>query len=94
MCVCVFVYVLYHRIEKDKTPTSPYLLVCSDGVTYFANHGVLVCTCRMHVYQFPFDVQSCRLSFKSIVHSRESATVLYAHMHVCDFNFFLQCVVK
>ncbi|XP_051274669.1 5-hydroxytryptamine receptor 3A-like [Dicentrarchus labrax] len=57
--------------EKDKAPPSPYLVVTSDGVIEITNDQVLVSTCRMHVYKFPFDIQSCNLSFKSVVHSVE-----------------------
>ncbi|KAM6964132.1 5-hydroxytryptamine receptor 3A-like [Tautogolabrus adspersus] len=30
---------------------------------------VLVTTCKMDVYKFPFDIQSCNLTFKSVIHN-------------------------
>lgn len=60
-----------HRTEKDNSPPSPHLTIFSDGLVRVQNDQVLVSTCRMHVYKFPFDVQSCNLSFKSVVHSGE-----------------------
>ncbi|XP_073345270.1 5-hydroxytryptamine receptor 3A-like [Pagrus major] len=55
--------------EKDKAPPSPLLTIHSNGLVSVQNDQVLVSTCRMHVYKFPFDIQSCNLSFKSVVHS-------------------------
>ncbi|XP_068162286.1 5-hydroxytryptamine receptor 3A-like [Antennarius striatus] len=55
--------------EKDKAPPSPHLTIYSNGLVNVQNDQVLVSTCRMHVYKFPFDIQRCNLSFKSVVHS-------------------------
>ncbi|KAM4524027.1 5-hydroxytryptamine receptor 3A-like [Odontesthes bonariensis] len=55
--------------ERDKAPPSPHLTIDNDGKVYVQNDQVLVSTCRMQVYKFPFDVQSCTLSFKSVIHS-------------------------
>ncbi|KAL3967957.1 NLR family CARD domain-containing protein 3 [Sarotherodon galilaeus] len=54
--------------EKDKASPSPYLSIFSDGMVEFRNDQVVLSTCKMHVYKFPFDIQSCNLSFKSIMH--------------------------
>ncbi|XP_026172283.1 5-hydroxytryptamine receptor 3A-like isoform X2 [Mastacembelus armatus] len=55
--------------EKDKAPPSPLLIIHSNGRVVVQNDQVLVSSCRMHVYKFPFDTQSCTLSFRSVVHS-------------------------
>lgn len=60
-----------YRTEKDKAPPSPLLTIHSNGLVSIQNDQVLVSTCRMHVYKFPFDIQSCNLTFKSVVHSGE-----------------------
>ncbi|XP_034070450.1 5-hydroxytryptamine receptor 3A-like [Gymnodraco acuticeps] len=57
--------------EKDKTLPSFQLIVDHNGTVMLRNDMVLVSTCRMRIYQFPFDVQSCTLSFKSITHLDE-----------------------
>uniref|UniRef100_A0A669EP47 Uncharacterized protein n=1 Tax=Oreochromis niloticus TaxID=8128 RepID=A0A669EP47_ORENI len=57
-----------YRTEKDKASPSPYLSILSDGMVEFRNDQVVLSTCKMHVYKFPFDIQSCNLSFKSIMH--------------------------
>ncbi|XP_054455505.1 5-hydroxytryptamine receptor 3A-like [Anoplopoma fimbria] len=55
--------------EKDKAPPSPYLSINDKGDVEVQNDQVLVSTCRMHIYNFPFDIQSCNLSFKSVIHT-------------------------
>ncbi|MEQ2179530.1 hypothetical protein GOODEAATRI_025970 [Goodea atripinnis] len=55
--------------EKDKAPPSPYLTINNKGDVEVQNDQVLVSTCRMHTYKFPFDIQSCNLTFKSIIHT-------------------------
>ncbi|XP_035853751.1 5-hydroxytryptamine receptor 3A-like [Sander lucioperca] len=55
--------------EKDKAPPSPYLTIDWDGYVTLRNDLMIVSTCRMQVYKFPFDIQSCNLSFKSATYS-------------------------
>ncbi|XP_069015938.1 5-hydroxytryptamine receptor 3A-like [Embiotoca jacksoni] len=55
--------------EKDKAPPSPYLTINDKGDVEIQNDQVLVSTCRMHIYKFPFDIQRCNLSFKSVIHT-------------------------
>ncbi|KAM9831205.1 LOW QUALITY PROTEIN: 5-hydroxytryptamine receptor 3A-like [Neosynchiropus ocellatus] len=55
--------------ERDKAPPSPYLSINDKGDVEVQNDQVLVSTCRMHIYKFPFDIQSCNLSFKSVIHT-------------------------
>ncbi|XP_019119321.2 5-hydroxytryptamine receptor 3A-like, partial [Larimichthys crocea] len=60
---------IQEMIENDKAPPSPYLSVQYNGEIILTNDKVLVSTCRMHVYKFPFDIQSCNLTFKSVIHT-------------------------
>ncbi|XP_074523142.1 5-hydroxytryptamine receptor 3A-like [Halichoeres trimaculatus] len=53
---------------KDKLSQTPYLSVWYDGTTHQRNGMVLVSTCKMQFYRFPFDTQTCNLTFKSIQH--------------------------
>ncbi|XP_070708499.1 5-hydroxytryptamine receptor 3A-like [Pempheris klunzingeri] len=55
--------------EKDKAPPSPYLTINNKGDVEVQNDQVLVSTCRMHIFKFPFDIQRCNLSFKSVIHT-------------------------
>ncbi|XP_034564565.1 5-hydroxytryptamine receptor 3A-like [Notolabrus celidotus] len=54
--------------EKDKATQIPYLRLGSNGWILLRNDMVLTTTCRMQVYKFPFDTQSCSLTFKSVLH--------------------------
>ncbi|XP_039991843.1 5-hydroxytryptamine receptor 3A-like [Xiphias gladius] len=63
--------------EKDKAPPSPLLTIFSNGSVLVQNDQVLVSTCRMHVYKFPFDIQSCTLSFKSVIHSEREIQLVH-----------------
>lgn len=49
------------------------------------NDQVLVSTCRMHTYNFPFDIQSCNLSFKSVIHTGEYYVHTKKHLYLFIF---------
>ncbi|XP_074530967.1 5-hydroxytryptamine receptor 3E-like [Halichoeres trimaculatus] len=55
--------------ERDKAAQSPYLLVRNEGRVWLRNDMVVVSSCSMYVYKFPFDTQKCNLTFKSMIHS-------------------------
>ncbi|XP_035763679.1 5-hydroxytryptamine receptor 3E-like [Neolamprologus brichardi] len=55
--------------EKDKASPSPYLCVNHNGLIEYRNDQMVVSTCKLHVYKFPFDFQKCNISFKSIMYS-------------------------
>ncbi|XP_029954728.1 5-hydroxytryptamine receptor 3A-like [Salarias fasciatus] len=58
-------------IEKDKAPPSDFLKIRSNGNVEYRNDQVVISSCKMRVHNFPFDVQSCNLSIKSLMHSDE-----------------------
>ncbi|XP_030610835.1 5-hydroxytryptamine receptor 3A-like isoform X2 [Archocentrus centrarchus] len=60
--------VIEEMTEKDKAAPSPFLSIYPNGTIEYRNDQVVVSTCKMHVYKFPFDIQSCSLSFKSVIH--------------------------
>ncbi|XP_059181176.1 5-hydroxytryptamine receptor 3A-like [Centropristis striata] len=55
-------------IKTESALPNPYVRVDWDGEVYHRMSMVVTSTCKMEVYKFPFDVQSCDLSFKSITH--------------------------
>ncbi|XP_037546867.1 5-hydroxytryptamine receptor 3A-like [Nematolebias whitei] len=63
--------------EQDKASPSPYLNIRNYGWVEFRNDQVVISSCKMRVYKFPFDVQSCNISFKSIMHSDDEITLFY-----------------
>ncbi|XP_043959083.1 5-hydroxytryptamine receptor 3A-like [Gambusia affinis] len=63
--------------EQDKASPSPYLNIRSHGWVEFRNDQVVISFCKMKVYRFPFDIQSCNISFMSIMHPSEEITLFY-----------------
>ncbi|MEQ2269929.1 hypothetical protein XENORESO_012320, partial [Xenotaenia resolanae] len=61
--------------EKDKAPPSPFLSVLSDGWVKYRDDKIVMSTCKMHIFYFPFDIQRCRLSFKSILYTDEQLNI-------------------
>ncbi|XP_063748766.1 5-hydroxytryptamine receptor 3A-like isoform X2 [Eleginops maclovinus] len=57
-------------IEKDKA-TIPFITINSNHLVEYVKDIMVVSMCKMQVYKFPFDVQSCTLSFKSITYPEE-----------------------
>ncbi|XP_041672080.1 5-hydroxytryptamine receptor 3A-like [Cheilinus undulatus] len=55
--------------EKDKAAQSPYLIIMNNGRVWLRNDMVVVSSCKMQVFKFPFDTQRCNLTFKSVIHS-------------------------
>ncbi|KAM6899094.1 uncharacterized protein PEZ65_020976 [Lycodopsis pacificus] len=63
-------------IESNKVVESPYLSLSYSGQVYTRTNMVLVTSCRIRVYKFPFDVQSCNLTFKSYIHTEDEIKLL------------------
>ncbi|XP_053197012.1 5-hydroxytryptamine receptor 3A-like [Scomber japonicus] len=55
--------------ESYKAFQSPYLIIFPDGSVTSWSPQVLVSACKMQVHKFPFDMQSCNISFRSITHT-------------------------
>ncbi|KAL3051169.1 hypothetical protein OYC64_001441 [Pagothenia borchgrevinki] len=58
-------------IEKDKAVPNPFITIHSNGFVEHVRDLMVVSTCKMQIYKFPFDIQSCTLSLKSIVYPEE-----------------------
>ncbi|XP_034005700.1 5-hydroxytryptamine receptor 3A-like [Trematomus bernacchii] len=58
-------------IEKDKAVRTPFITINSNGLVQHVRDFMVVSTCKLQVYKFPFDIQSCTLSLKSIVYPEE-----------------------
>ncbi|XP_024132280.2 5-hydroxytryptamine receptor 3A [Oryzias melastigma] len=63
--------------ERDKTAPSPNLNIRHDGWVDYRNGQVVESTCAMDVFRFPFDIQACQISFKSITYSDEELSLVY-----------------
>lgn len=83
------------RTRKDSLFQTPYIKVGYFGMTFQKNGIVLVTTCKMQFYRFPFDSQTCNLTFKSVQHNGENnfpcvpLLILRIKDQTCFmFNFF------
>lgn len=63
----------FGRTEKDKSSPSPYLTINNRGRVEVQNDQVVVSSCRMQIHKFPFDIQKCNLSFRSIIYTSENS---------------------
>ncbi|XP_013870174.1 uncharacterized protein LOC106521943 [Austrofundulus limnaeus] len=57
--------IIAEQIERSKNSPSPYVTILSHGAVSWLNEEVVVANCKMRVYRFPFDIQSCDITFKS-----------------------------
>ncbi|KAM7381261.1 hypothetical protein PAMA_012213 [Pampus argenteus] len=55
--------------DVDKSIPTRYLTVNDKGDVELQNNWILISTCKMHIYRFPFDTQRCNLSFQSFIYS-------------------------
>ncbi|XP_058477617.1 5-hydroxytryptamine receptor 3A-like [Solea solea] len=55
--------------DNDKSKPNPYVTILFNGTSEIIDNHVVVSTCKMQVFRFPFDTQSCNLTFRSVVHS-------------------------
>ncbi|XP_051274653.1 LOW QUALITY PROTEIN: 5-hydroxytryptamine receptor 3A-like [Dicentrarchus labrax] len=75
-------------IEKDKATPSPHLTILSDGRVFVKNDQVLVTMCRMQVFKFPFDIQTCTLTFKSVVYSGKQIKLITNNQANSGFSWY------
>ncbi|XP_051795582.1 5-hydroxytryptamine receptor 3A-like [Acanthochromis polyacanthus] len=55
--------------EKNKIRPNPNLRIDHRGFVEYRDDQVVVSTCKMHIFKFPFDTQTCNFSFKSVLYS-------------------------
>lgn len=53
---------------KNSAPFVPYSYLFSDGSVIDKQPVRLVSSCSLNIYNFPFDIQNCTLSFNSYLH--------------------------
>ncbi|XP_077964421.1 uncharacterized protein LOC120823430 [Gasterosteus aculeatus] len=60
--------VINEFMEKNSAPFVPYSYVLSDGLVIDEQPVKVISSCRLDIYTFPFDVQTCSLTFNSYLH--------------------------
>ncbi|KAM4619761.1 5-hydroxytryptamine receptor 3A [Polymixia lowei] len=56
-------------VDVGKSPDIPYVYVTHDGLVRNYKPIQVVTACTLNIYNFPFDVQNCSLSFQSWLHT-------------------------
>ncbi|XP_028264063.1 5-hydroxytryptamine receptor 3A-like [Parambassis ranga] len=67
---------IYEMTQKDESPYNPYVYIFHDGTVATEQDVKVVSTCKMDVYKFPFDTQSCNISVSSAMHSVDELRLL------------------
>ncbi|KAM4624588.1 5-hydroxytryptamine receptor 3A-like [Polymixia lowei] len=60
---------IYEMTQKDDALPSPYLHMTHKGIVSSEGDLKVVSTCRINVHKFPFDTQSCNITFSSVTHT-------------------------
>ena len=76
--------------SNEITPQSNYVTIHSDGgCTWYPRFDLSVTQCRIDVTWFPFDEQTCDLSFESWMH-HESILKIHTHNDSVKLEKFLK----
>ncbi|XP_008329685.3 5-hydroxytryptamine receptor 3C-like isoform X2 [Cynoglossus semilaevis] len=60
--------VINEFMDENTAPYVPYIYIHSDGTVRDAQPAKVVSSCNLDIYNFPFDVQNCTLTFNSYLH--------------------------
>ncbi|XP_076836328.1 5-hydroxytryptamine receptor 3A [Brachyhypopomus gauderio] len=61
--------VINEFVDVGKSPDIPYVYLRSDGMVQNYKPIQVVTACSLNIYNFPFDVQKCSLTFQSWLHT-------------------------
>lgn len=56
-------------VDVGKSPDIPYVYVTHSGLVRNYKPIQVVTACSLNIYNFPFDVQNCSLTFQSWLHT-------------------------
>lgn len=60
-------------VDVGKSPDIPYVYVSHDGLVRNYKPIQVVTACTLNIYNFPFDVQKCSLTFQSWLHTSKTS---------------------
>lgn len=60
-------------VDVGKSPDIPYVYVTHDGLVRNYKPIQVVTACTLNIYNFPFDVQKCSLTFQSWLHTSKTS---------------------
>lgn len=71
-------FLFYFSMDENKSPQTPYVYLNNTGHVYDDKPIRVVSSCKLEIYNFPFDIQSCSLTFGSYLHFGET-TIQHFH---------------
>lgn len=75
-------WVFSSSMDENTAPPVPYLNLYSDGTVHDAHPAKVVSSCNLDIYNFPFDVQNCSLTFNSYLHSGKTLPLYFFNTHI------------
>lgn len=67
----MFLSFVPHSVDVGKSPPVPYVYVDHHGEVQNLKPIQVMTACSLDIYNFPFDVQNCSLTFTSWLHHSE-----------------------
>lgn len=78
-CSYAFIFsILPYSVDVGKSPDIPYVYVSNEGLVQNYKPIQVVTACSLNIYNFPFDVQKCSLTFQSWLHTSK---ITYPELH-------------
>lgn len=74
--ICCFSSSISRSVDVGKSPEIPYVYILYNGEVRNLKPVQVVTACSLDIYNFPFDVQNCSLTFTSWLHNSRSQAVL------------------
>ncbi|XP_043926701.1 5-hydroxytryptamine receptor 3C-like [Protopterus annectens] len=62
-------------MDEDTSPTTPYLYVNYRGRIKYEKPMRVVSSCSLDIFNFPFDMQNCSLTFSAYLHTAADITI-------------------
>uniref|UniRef100_A0A087Y4I1 Uncharacterized protein n=1 Tax=Poecilia formosa TaxID=48698 RepID=A0A087Y4I1_POEFO len=63
--------IIEEMTEKDKNLPSPFVTLSESGWVVYRDDEFVISTCKMKIFNFPFDIQSCSITFRSLSYSEK-----------------------
>lgn len=77
-------------MDKNTAPPVPYVYLYSNGLVHDSKPVRVVSSCNLDIYNFPFDIQNCTLTFGSYLHLGKARHRIVDHVDLVSIrNAFL-----
>lgn len=76
-----------NSVDVGKSPDIPYVYVSNKGVVQNYKPIQVVTACSLNIYNFPFDVQKCSITFQSWLHTSK-----FTYLILCNKTTLVNAV--